>query len=120
VCLCVSVCVWNRFASWWACAAKLHGVCVPQPRWRWAPPHSPSPCHVGCVRERQMEPFFSYHHINAFETPAGDIVLDLVAYPDNGILTGPYAFGRLDVINTTSGMQRVPPVRTVWAPAVHA
>lgn len=34
--------------------------------------------------------FFSFHHVNAFEQAGGDLVLDLVAYPDAGIVQALY------------------------------
>jgi beta,beta-carotene 9',10'-dioxygenase len=42
--------------------------------------------HSGLQRARlQAEPFFCFHHVNAFER-GEEIVLDLVAYPDPGVL----------------------------------
>lgn len=35
----------------------------------------------------QTEAFFSFHHVNAFERD-GEIVVDLVAYPDTGVMDG--------------------------------
>jgi beta,beta-carotene 9',10'-dioxygenase len=49
--------------------------------------------HSGLQRARlQAEPFFYFHHVNAFERD-GDIVLDLVAYPDSAILERFYLAG---------------------------
>ncbi|MDP3794710.1 MAG: carotenoid oxygenase family protein [bacterium] len=43
------------------------------------------------------EPFFAFHHVNAFEEK-GEIVLDLVSYPDTSIIEHLY----LDVLRTSS------------------
>lgn len=40
----------------------------------------------GAVREHLTEPFFAFHTVNAFER-GDEIVLDLLAYPDAGIVT---------------------------------
>ena len=40
----------------------------------------------GAVREHQTEPLFTYHTVNAFER-GDETVLDLLAYPDAGIVT---------------------------------
>ncbi len=42
--------------------------------------------HTGEIVGRyESDPFFAFHHVNAFEQ-GGELVLDIVAYPDPGIL----------------------------------
>ena len=40
----------------------------------------------GHVRQLQAPPFFAFHTINAWDDERGDIVLDVCAYPDAGVL----------------------------------
>jgi carotenoid cleavage dioxygenase-like enzyme len=40
------------------------------------------------VARPAADPFFVYHHANAFETGDGEVVVDLVAYPDERAITG--------------------------------
>jgi carotenoid cleavage dioxygenase-like enzyme len=46
--------------------------------------------HTGEIVGRyESEPFFAFHHVNAFEQN-GEVVIDLVAYPDAGIVSDFY------------------------------
>lgn len=36
------------------------------------------------VSEAKGDPFFSYHHINAFENEAGNVIIDLMCYDEPG------------------------------------
>lgn len=48
----------------------------------------------GVVAQAEANPFFAFHHLNAFENAGGEIILDIVAYPDASIIRSTY----LDVL----------------------
>jgi len=40
------------------------------------------------------DPFFAFHHVNAFESSSNEIILDIIAYNDSSIIRSLY----LDVV----------------------
>lgn len=56
--------------------------------WR---PHEPTRFYLCCrqtgeIRSLEGPPFFCFHHIHAHDEPNGAVVLDLVSYPDAGVI----------------------------------
>ncbi|GFE71985.1 carotenoid oxygenase family protein [Chroococcus sp. FPU101] len=41
------------------------------------------------IHSAQSEPFFAFHHVNAFELD-GEVIVDLVAYPDSSVIQSLY------------------------------
>lgn len=48
------------------------------------------------VAQYRAPPMFAYHHINAFETRNGDLVIDVSGYTDAKIVNGDHGFAYLD------------------------
>lgn len=72
-----------------------------------------------------LPPFYSFHHVNAYEQPAdaadaagSTLVLDMAAYPDFSVLLDPHGFGNLEVLRNASqraGIRQLPVLRRVTA-----
>lgn len=60
------------------------------------------------VRSFAVPAFFAFHHINAFEDAAGNVVFDLAAYDDTMCFQGPFAFGVVDVLTNPETRYRGP------------
>src|SRR5690606_28426389 len=60
------------------------------------------------VKSTRGEPFFAFHHVNAFERD-GEVVVDLVAFPDASVIDQLY-LGRLrsgQPVTATGRLQRI-------------
>lgn len=76
---------------------------LPQLEWQWEGNDQGTRILVFDLSKERSEPvaeysapaMFAYHHINAFDTPAGDIVFDVSGYTSPGIVNGDHLFALL-------------------------
>ena len=57
---------------------------------------------AGPIAEYQAPAMFAYHHVNAWDTPSGDVVFDVSGYKTPGIVNGEHLFALLPNVKDPS------------------